>query len=169
MCKSFLLLFVVWTMYNMCILHVKLFFCVISTVFWKSVCLWFVILFLCCFCFVVVTAFICNFFILMTFCILVLPLQAYGSMECMHDRCVYSLILCWYLNYIWDFCLLGFCWLRPVTTAHQYQRIMQPSQWHSTSSEIQPHTNYNTHHSAAELQADVSENINFPIGPVLWD
>jgi hypothetical protein len=34
---------------------------------------------------------------------------------------------------------------------------------------LQPHTNYNTDQNAAELEADVSENIHFPTGPVLQD
>jgi hypothetical protein len=34
---------------------------------------------------------------------------------------------------------------------------------------FQLHTNCNTDQNAADLQADVSENINFPTGPVLQD
>jgi hypothetical protein len=64
-------------------------------------------------------------------------LQIHGMCVCVCDRCAYVLILCWYFNYRWDFCLLGYWWLRPITTAHQYQHIMWSSQWHSTSSAIQ--------------------------------
>jgi hypothetical protein len=41
-------------------------FCVIFTVFWRGICLWLIVLFLCCFC-LVVDAFICMFCIFMTY------------------------------------------------------------------------------------------------------
>jgi hypothetical protein len=117
---------VVWTLYNMCIFYIKLFFVSPLQHFEKVFACGFIVLFLCCFCFVAVAAFICMF------CIF------YDVLHILvNDKCAYSLILCWYFNYRWDFCLLGNQCFRPVTTAHQYQRIMQPSQWHSTSSAIQ--------------------------------
>jgi hypothetical protein len=62
MCKSFFfLLFVIWTLYNMCILYVT-FLCYLHSILKKyfSVVLSF---YLCCFCFVV-AAFICMFCIM---------------------------------------------------------------------------------------------------------
>jgi len=61
MCKVFFLLFAVWTLYIVCILCVKLFLCLPLQCFEKVFVCGFVILFLCCFCFVVVATFICMF------------------------------------------------------------------------------------------------------------
>jgi hypothetical protein len=58
--------FIVWTLYNTCILYVKLF-SVFFTVVWKKVFVCgFVVLCLCCFCFVL-SAFICMLCIFMTY------------------------------------------------------------------------------------------------------
>jgi ABC-type transport system involved in multi-copper enzyme maturation permease subunit len=63
---KFFLLFVVWTLYNLCILYVKLFFVLSFQYFEKAFVRGFVVLFLCCFCFVV-AAFICMFCSFMTY------------------------------------------------------------------------------------------------------
>jgi hypothetical protein len=86
-------------------------FCVTSTVFWKSICLWFchivpvLFLFCCCYCIYLYVSYLYD-----EFHILVLPLQTYRPTEDMYvwmnewmnewmnDRCAYSPILCWYLN-----------------------------------------------------------------------
>jgi IS1 family transposase len=66
--------FVVWILHNMCILHIKLF-CVIFTVFWKGICLWFhhivsVLFLFCSFCIYLYVMYLYDLFH-----ILLLPLQ----------------------------------------------------------------------------------------------
>jgi hypothetical protein len=78
------LMYVVWTLYNLCIIYVKL--SVLSSQYFEKlfVC-GLAILFLFCFCFVV-AAFICMFFYFYDFFHMpLLPLQTYGSMECMYE------------------------------------------------------------------------------------
>jgi hypothetical protein len=89
--KFFLLLFVVWSLYNMCIHYVKLFFVLSLQYFEEVFVCCFLTLFLCCFCFVV-SAFICMFCIFYDlFHILLLPLQTYGSMKCKYTPiCIYG-------------------------------------------------------------------------------
>jgi len=60
----FFLLFVFWTLYNMCILYVKLFLYYLYSTLKKSIC-GFTVLFLCCYCFV--AGFIYMFYIFMTY------------------------------------------------------------------------------------------------------
>jgi len=84
MSKSFFLLFLVWTLHNMYIFHVKLFFVLPLQYFEKVFVCGFVILFLCCFCFVV-AAFICMFSTFM----------AYPTSYCCHYKLMDPWVVSW--------------------------------------------------------------------------